>query len=140
MPIGGAIGGSNFQHGTHGALSSLTDFTTHMVSVDFASDGEKIPADVWALGFHIYENGFKNITLNAVYKCNDTIEGQLWAIHLADDAVDWQLGPNGITTGKMKFTGTAEISKISAPVTVNQILQVTAEFSMTTALTQTTFS
>jgi hypothetical protein len=140
MAIGGAVGGSNWQHGTHGATSSLTDFTDNMVSVDFKSSSERIPADVWNTGFHIYENGFKDVPIIAVYKCNDTVEGQLWDIHLNDDVVNWQLGPNGITTGKLKFTGTAQIISISAPIVVNQIEQVTVEFAMSGAVTKGAFA
>lgn len=138
--VGGKVGGSNWQHGTHGATSSLTDFSSHMVSVDFKSNGEKLPADTWGNGTHIYENGFKSLDITAVYQCNDTVEGQLWDIHLNDDVVDFQLGPNGTSNGKLKFTGTAQIFDISAPIVVNQVEQITVQFSMAGAVTKGTFS
>ena len=140
MSVGGAVGGSNWQHGTHGALSSLTDFSSKMISVDMKSAGEKLPADVWGTGFHIYENGYKDVTITAVYHYDDTVASQLWDIHLNDDVVIWQLGPTGITTGKLKFTGTMQADSITDPVTVNQIVTITVEFSMAGAVTKALFS
>lgn len=140
MAVGGAVGGSNWQHGTHGATSSLTDFTDHMISVDFPSQAERLPADTWNVGFHKYENGFKNLDITAVYEYTDTVAGQLWDIHLNDDVVNFQLGPNGITTGKLKFTGTAQLYDLSEPINVNQRMQITAKFSMSGTVTKGTFS
>jgi hypothetical protein len=140
MAIGGAVDGSNWQHGTHGALSSLTDFTDHMISVEMKSAGEKIPADTWNIGFHKYENGFKDVTITAVYEYTDTLAGQLWDIHLNDDVVDWQLGPNGITTGLLKFTGTAQIDSITDGIVAGQRMTINVEMSMAGSVTKGAFA
>lgn len=142
MSVGGAVGGSNFQMGTHGATSSLTDFTDKIISVDMKSNGEKLDATTWGSGFRVYEPGFKDVTIAIVFHTDEdgTVDGQMWDIHLNGDTVNWQLGPTGTTTGKQKFTGTLNIDSISTPITVNTVQQFTVECSMAGAVTKGAFS
>ena len=140
MPIAGQVSGTNFQHGTHGATSTLTDVTTKMRGVNMSLDGEEVDATVFGDGFRSYEQSFKNGTIEATYKYDTTVWGQLTAIYNGSDSVDFQFGPTGIATGAAKITGAMIITKIGAPAQVGNLLEIPVSFRITGAVTFDTFA
>src|SRR6478609_2413852 len=97
------IGGrnTNFQHGSHGATSSLVDYTTSIMSINKSNQAKEADATVFGDGFESYEATFKSGTYDITYKYSTAMFDVLWAIFDGEDTIDWQLGPNGTGTGEV---------------------------------------
>lgn len=137
-----AVGGkdTNWQHGTHGATSSLTDYTSSTMSVNPSFNAEEADATTFGNAYRDYEQTFKNSTIEVTYKYSTTVFGQLFAIWDGGDSVDFQLGPTGITTGNAKITGAMVITKIDPPVTVGDIIKFNVSFRVNGTVTYATFA
>lgn len=132
-----AIGGinSDFRHGTNGALTTLTDFTTKTRSLNPSYDSETVDSTCFGTSSKSYEQSFKNATIEATYKYDDTLYGQLAAIYNAQATVSFQIAPNGATTGKPKQTGSMFITKFGNDMQVGNLEELTVSWQVTGAVT-----
>ena len=137
MSVGGKD--SDWRHGTNGAVSSLTNFTTKTRSVSPSFNAEEADATVFGDAYRDYEQTFKNATIAVTYKYDTTVWGQITAIYNGGDSVDFQLGPTGTSASNAKITGAIVITSISAPITVGDILQFDVNWRVNGAVTFTTF-
>lgn len=128
------------KHGTHGALSSLTNFTTKTMDLKLSFDGEEVDMTVFGDGFRSFEKSFNNATMDVTYKFDDTILGQLAAIYSAGDVVDFEIGPTGTTAGKAKITGSMILKKFDLPNSVGEGQKVPANWRITGLVTFGSFS
>lgn len=137
-----AIAGKNttFKHGTHGAISSNTDFTGKMMSLSPSFDSEEVDATVFGDGFRQFEQSFKNATIDAVYKYDPTVFGQLAALYDGADVVTWEIGPDGDDTGKAKITGSMILKKLDPPAGIGDLLKINVSFRVTGAVVFGSFS
>src|SRR5881392_2644610 len=99
-----SVGGQNtsWKHGTHGAISSNTDFTTKTMSLAPNFNAEEADATVFGDGSRSYEATFENADISATYKYDVTVFGQLAAIYSGRDLVTFEIGPNGTTSTYVK--------------------------------------
>lgn len=137
-----AVGGkdTSWEHGTHGATSSLTDFTTKTMSLTPSFDAEEADATVFGDGFRSYEATFENATIGATYKYDTTVFGQLADIYSNRDAVDFQIGPTGTASTNVKITGSMVMTKFDMGIGVGEVEKITVNWRVTGAVTFTTFS
>ena len=138
MAIGGQL--SDWRHGTNGATTTLTDFTSKTRSVSFSIEGEEVDSTTFGDLFRNYEGSFLNATFETVYKHDTTVFGQLGAIMANRDSVDFQYSPDGTTTGKPKVTGAAIITSFSSPASVGELLEITVSWRVNGAATFGTHS
>lgn len=104
MPLGGKD--TVFLHGTHGTPSVNTEYTDKMRSVSISFDGEEIDATTFNFqNFREYEQGFKNITINATYKVDATIWAVIMDLYINGTEITWEIGPLGDDNGDPKLTG-----------------------------------
>lgn len=136
MSVGG--GNSAWKHGTNGATSTNTNFSTKTLEVtpDFAA--EQVEGTVFGDTYRDYEQAFKNATIDAKYKYDATIFGQLAAIYNAGDTVTFELSPDGTSSGNVKITGSMFITKLGAPVKVGELLALDVSWQVSGAVTFTT--
>jgi len=137
MALGGSS--SDWRHGTNGAVSSNTDFSAKTRGVTASFDAEQVEATVFGDTYRDYEQSYKNATIEATYKHDTTIFGQLTAIYNAGDTVTFQLGPTGTTSGYAKITGSMFITKLGIPVEVGNLLEIPVSWQVSGAVTFTTY-
>ena len=132
-----ALGGknSNWQHGTNGAPTSLTDFTTKTMSVTLNAEAETVESTVFGDAYRDYEQSFKNATIDVQYKYDATIYGQLADLYNNGTIVDFQLSPDGTGSTNPKIEGDAFITSFGTPVEVGNLLVLDVSFQVSGALT-----
>ena len=137
-----AIGGQNtaWKHGTHGALTTNTDFSAYMRSISFQTDQETVDATTFGDLNKDFELSFKNATLEAEYKYDTTRWGNITDIYSNSETVTFEYSPDGTTTGKPKVTGSAFITNFSSPVAIGELLVFSVTFQVTGAVTFGTHS
>ena len=137
MSIGGKD--TTWKHGTHGAVSSNTDFTTKTMSLSPNFNAEEADATVFGDGSRSYEATFENAEIGAVYKYDTTVFGQLAAIYSGRDAVTWEIGPTGTTSTFVKITGSMVMTKFDTGLGVGEVIKINVQWRVTGAVTFTTF-
>ena len=137
-----AVGGKDttWKHGTNGAVSSNSNFTTSTMAVSPSFNAEEADATVFGDAYRDYEQTFKNATISATYYYSVTVWNQLAAIYNGGDTVTFELGPTGTTSTMGKITGSMCITSLSFPLTVGDIEKFEVTFRVSGAVTFTTFS
>jgi hypothetical protein len=137
-----ALGGKNsdWRHGTNGAVSVLTDFTTKTMSVTLSAEAETVESTVFGDSYRDFEQSFKNATIEVQYKYDATLYGQLAAIYNAGDVVNFQLSPDGTGSTNPKITGSGFITSFGFPVEVGSLLVMDVSFQVSGTLTFGTHS
>lgn len=138
MPIGGKD--TTWKHGTHGAVSSNSDFTTVTMSLSPSFNAEEADATVFGDGFRSYEATFKNGTIDVIYKYSTATFSSLSAIYDGEDEITWEIGPTGTTATNVKITGSAVMTKFDLPLTVGTVEKINVTFRVTGAVTFAAFS
>jgi hypothetical protein len=138
MSVGGVL--TSWKHGTNGAISTNTDFSTKTFSVSPDFSAENVDQTTFQSTYRSKEQSFKNGTIQAVYKYDTTIYGQLAAIYNGGDTITFEFGPDGTTTGKPKVTGSMFITNFGTPVTVGDRIELSVSFETSGAITFTTFA
>jgi hypothetical protein len=138
MAIGGSS--SSWKHGTNGAISTNTDFSAKTISVEASFEAEQVESTTFGDTYREYEQSFKNATIEAEYKYDSTVFGQLAAIYNGGDTVTFELGPTGTATGAVKITGSMFITELGQPVEIGELLQISVSFQVSGAVTFTTFA
>lgn len=137
MPIGGRD--TTFKHGTFGALTTLTDFTTKTMEVNPSFNAEEADATVFGDGFRSYESTFKNATISVKYKYDATLFGQLAAIYTNGSTVDWEIGPVGTDSGNPQIEGSMCMTSFNPPYTVGTVQVIDVTYRVTGEVTFGTF-
>lgn len=138
MAVVGGIN-SNFQHGTHGALTTLTDFSAKTQEASFDSQAEQVDSTSFGSGYRSYTQSFKNASVKSKYIYDPTIFGQLGDLYNNGETVSFQLAPNGTATGQAKVTGSMFMKTMNTPVQIGNLLVLEVEWQVTGAVTFATF-
>lgn len=138
MSVGGKD--TSWKHGTNGAVSSLTDFTSKTMAVNPSFNQDEADATVFGNDYRDYESTFKNATISATYKYDTTVWGQLTAIYNGGDSVDFELGPTGTASTNAKITGAMVITSIGSPINVGDIIKFDVSFRVNGSVTFGAFS
>jgi hypothetical protein len=130
-----ALGGKNsaWKHKLTGNVT-MTDFTTKTMSVTLNASAEQVESTTFGDSYRNYEQSFKNATIEAEYKYDATLYGQLAAIYNNGDIVDFELYPDGDSASKPKITGAAFITEFGTPVEIGNLLTLTVSFQVDGAL------
>lgn len=129
-----ALGGKNsvWKHKLTGN-ASLTDFSAKTIGVTLNAAAEQVESTTFGDTYRNYEQSFKNATIEATYKYDSTVYGQLAAIYNNGDTVDFELYPDGGVSPKI--SGGAFITSFGTPVEIGNLLQMTVTFQVDGALT-----
>jgi hypothetical protein len=110
------------------------------MEVNPSFEAEQVESTTFGSTYRTYEQSFKNATVEATYKYDTTIFGQMAAIYNGGDTVTFQLAPDGTTTGKPKITGTMFMTKLGAPLTVGDLISLPVSWQVSGAVTFATFA
>lgn len=140
-----ALGGKNsvWKHGTNGAVSTNTDFTTKTMSVTLNAAAEQVESTTFGDTYRNYEQSFKNATIDTTYKYDATLYGQLAAIYNGGDTVTFELGPDGsdvVSPAKPKISGSAFITSFGTPVEIGNLLQMSVSWQVDGSVTFGTYT
>lgn len=136
MSVGGAT--SAWKHGTNGAISTNTDFTSYTLSVNPSFDAEEVDATTFGDTYRDFEQSYKNATIDVEMKYDATRFGQMAAIYNGGDVVTWELSPAGTAATNVKITGSMVMTKFNPSVTVGDLIKMTMTFRVSGAVTFTT--
>lgn len=128
MAIGGKL--TDWRHGLQATPTSLTDFTAKTKSLSYPMESEEVEQTVFGSGFREYESSFKSGTIEATYKYDATVWGQLTDIYSNQTEVDFSIAPDGLTSGKPKITGSMVLLSLSAPASVGEALDIETSWRM----------
>lgn len=137
-----AIGGKDttWKHGTNGALTDLTNFTTKTRSVTFSAEGETIESTVFGDSYRDYEQSFKSATIEVTYKYDTTVFGQLAAIFTNSSTVSFELSPEGTAAGNAKITGSMQLPSFNTNFNIGELQEISVTFQVSGAVTFGTHS
>ena len=136
-----AVGGKDttWKHGTNGAISTNTNFTTSTMSISTSFNAEEADATTFGDAYRDYEQTFKNATINVTYYYSATVFNQLAAIYNNGDSVTFELGPTGTTAGNQKTTGSMVITSLGSNIAVGDVEKFEVTFRVNGAVVFTTF-
>jgi hypothetical protein len=137
MSVGGKD--TTWKHGTHGAVSSNSNYTTNTMSVSPNFNAEEADATVFGDGSRSYEATFENAQIDVVYKYDTAMFAVLAAIYSGRDSVTWELGPTGTTSTFAKITGSMVMTKFDTSLSVGDVIKISVSWRVTGAVTFTTF-
>lgn len=140
----------DFQMGTSGSPTVLTDYTSSVKSVKFKRNGETL--DVTTLGNNAkkFIKGLTDISIDVeFFFATATMTALNNLLAYTAGGVSWQYGPEGSTSGQFKIsqTGTLNTStgvgliceSVDMPVDIGAVMMVTATFKVSGAPTFGTY-
>lgn len=131
--LGGYAG--TWKHGTHGALTTLTNLTSYVYSVDNPFETDMLDTTKFGATARSFTPGLSQSTVTVVYEYHVTLIGYLNDIYSNKEGVSFENSPVGTATGKPKVTGTVYIQNISSPVEVGTDLRVTVTYQVSGSVT-----
>ncbi len=126
--------------GSAGTPSTLVDISTKTSGVKFPREADAVESTAFqaAGNAKTFLVGLINGQLSFEVNYDATIDAQLAGL-LGVDAVSFEYGPEGSTTGYTKYTGTFVLTKYEPPATVGQLIKGSVELQLTGQVTRTTY-
>lgn len=118
----------------------LTDITNSVKSLDFTEDAELAETTAFGDTNKTFVVGFKDGKFSLQGNWTGTIDSHLGTILGQTATVSFELGPEGGTTGKVKYTGEAYLTSFKKTGAVNSVNGYTAEFQVSGAVTRGTYA
>lgn len=126
---------TTWKHGTNGAVSVNTDFTSKTRSVSMSNSREEVDATTFGDSYRDYEASFSNSTITVQYKSDTTLYSQLGAIYNGLDTVTFELGPTSIVATNPKITGSMVMTSLGLPYNVGDLQVFDVTWRVTGAVT-----
>lgn len=130
----------DFQVGSNGTPTTEVDISTKVKSVDFSRVQDIL--DVTAFngnGFRAFAVGLQEATFDVEVFWDTTVDTHLSGLIGYTTAVEFIYGPDGTTSTRPKYTGTAFLESLSIPATIGDIKVFSATFKCTGTITRTTY-
>jgi predicted secreted protein len=136
-----------FRHGKNAIFkidnssASLTDISAYCDSVQLPRSISTAETTTFgaAGGAKTYVTGLNDSTISISGKWDSTLDGVLAGVSGSDTTLNFNYGPEGSTTGRVKFTGLCILTKYSVDSPVGDVVKFSADFQVTGAITRTTF-
>lgn len=140
----------DFQMGTSGAPTVLTDYTSSVKSVKFTRNGETLDVTTFGNSAKKWIKGLTDASLDVEFFASTAMITALQnLLTYASGGVSWQYGPEGTTTGQYKITQTGTLNtstgvgliceSVDSPVTVGEVQMCSATFKISGAITFGTY-
>lgn len=130
----------DFQLGSNGTPSTLVDLSTKVKTADF-SRTQDLP-DVTAFngnGARAFAAGLTEGSFDVEIFWDTAVDGQINGLIGYTTAVSFQYGPDGSTSTRPKYTGTAFLESVNNPATIGDVKVFSATFKVTGAVTRATY-
>lgn len=128
---------TSFKLDTSGGV--LTDISTKLNNVDFPREVELVETTTFQAGAKTYVVGFADAKISLQGRWDATIDAHLNGL-IGFETASFEYGPEGTTTGMVKYTGEAILTKYQKTSPVNGVAGFTAELQVTGQTTRSTFA
>jgi hypothetical protein len=118
----------------------LTERSNNFKSVDFEENVELLDSTAFQDTDKTYEVGFKDNKFSGSGNWTAAIDAHLGAILGQDATVSFELGPEGSTTGSVKYTGECRLVSFKKNGSVSSLNTFTAEFQISGPVTRGTYA
>lgn len=135
-----------FRHGKSAVFKvdnsggTLTDISNTLNSVSFPRDAEVLETTSFGSSDRSYIVGFKNATISVEGSFDATVDAHLAGILGQDASVSFEYGPEGSTSTFTKYTGECILTAYETAAGVGDIVNYSAEFQITGAVTRGTYA
>jgi hypothetical protein len=121
--------------------AALTDISTKCHDVKFPRQADSLDSTTFQQGGNkTFQPGLKSGTISISFNWDSTIDAHLCGVLGQDTLLNFEYGPNGSASGEAKKTGTCFLSKYEPPAQVGQLIKGTAEFQISGAVTDGTYT
>jgi hypothetical protein len=134
-----------FRHGKNASFKvdnsggTLTNISDTLNSVTFPREIETLETTSFGSSTRSYVVGFSDATISIEGSFDATVDAHLAGILGQEASVSFEYGPEGTTSGQVKYTGEAFMTSYETSAGVGDIVTYSAEFQVTGAITRGTF-
>jgi predicted secreted protein len=136
-----------FRHGKNASFKvdnssgTLTDVSAYLDDISLPRSIETAETTTFGVtgGAKTYVTGLNDSTISIAGKFDSTVDAHLAGIFAQEATVSFEYGPAGTTTGFVKFTGEAIMTKYDLGSPVGDIVKFSADFQVSGPITRGTF-
>lgn len=136
-----------FRHGKNAVFkldnssATLTDISAYLDNVDLPRSIETAETTTFGVtgGSKTYVVGLNEATISLSGKYDSVVDALLAGVIGQETSLNWNYGPEGSTTGRVKYTGLGFITKYDVKSPVGGVETFSADIQVTGAITRTTF-
>ena len=124
------------------AAGSLIDLSAYIDNVDMPRDAQLLETTTLGATAKTYITGFKNATIALKGHWDGgsaAVDEHMAAILGHANTQTFELGPEGSTSGKVKYTGEARLTKYSCSTPVSGVVDWSADLQVSGDVTRTTW-
>jgi len=137
-----------FRHGKNASFKvdnsggTLTDISVYLDNISLPRSIETAETTTFGVagGAKTYVTGLNDSTVSISGKFDATLDAHLVGIFAQEATVSFEYGPAGTTSGYVKFTGEAIMTKYDLGSPVGDVVTFSADFQVTGAVTRDTFA
>lgn len=119
---------------------TLTDISNTLTDVSFPQTVETAETTSFGSSAKTYIVGLTDSTISASGNFDATVDAHLAGITGQSATVSFEYGPEGSTTGQVKYSGEAILTSYEKSGAVGDVVTYSAEFQVTGAVTRGTWS
>ena len=119
---------------------TLTDISNTLTDVSFPQTIETAETTSFGSSAKTYIVGLTDSTISASGNFDATVDAHLAGITGQSATVSFEYGPEGSTTGQVKYSGEAILTSYEKSGAVGDVVTYSAEFQVTGAVTRGTWS
>jgi hypothetical protein len=132
--------GKNASFKVDNAAGTLTDISTVLNEVTMPRSIETGETTSFGSGAKSYVSGLSDATISISGTYDATVDAHLTAIIGSADLLDFEYGPEGTTSTRVKFTGTCILTSYEVGSPVGDVVTFSAEFQVSGAITRGAFA
>jgi hypothetical protein len=124
------------------AAGTLTDISALLNDVQFPRTKEKAQDSGFGQNSHTYVVGLQDGTITISGPWSTTIDAQLGALMVPgqDQTLTFEYGPQGGSTGNVKYTGEAYLESYEPGGSISDVSQFSATLQISGDVSRTTFA
>lgn len=135
-----------FRHGKSASFKvdnsggTLTDISTYLNEITFPQSIETAETTAYGKSAKTYVVGLSDSTISISGMFDATVDAHLAGIRGQEASVSFEYGPEGTTSGRVKYTGECYLTSYETSSPVGDVITFSAEFQVTDSVTRGTFS
>jgi len=123
------------------ASGSLVDYSTYLDDIGFPRDVETAETTTFGVAgsAKTYITGLSDATISVSGKFDATADATLSAVVGQAATLTFEYGPEGSSSGKVKYTGECILTSYEVSASVGDVVTASLDFQVTGQITRTTF-